>query len=147
MRNVLVAAAFAALLTGQMAAQSAAGFYTSGAFNCRGWLSLSDAGRTGYVIGLLDGYGSGLHDAEIAAASEIPTDKLAFQVGEFVGRGSGQTTGERVSGIGSICRLPENSILPVSFAVQIMAMKINGKTAEEIDRVSARLRTAAASAH
>jgi hypothetical protein len=50
------------------------------------------------------------------------------------------TNGERTSGVESICRLPENSVLPVVFAVQLMAMKADGSSAEEIDQASAALR-------
>ncbi len=129
----------------EVLAGTAGSIQTWGALNCRGFSTLTSDSQMVYVVGLYDGYVVGVQDGQVSVGSPLRGEAMVAQIAGEFGHAV-MTYGERASSLMSVCAAPENAVLPVSFAVQIVTARASGKTYDEVERYSAALRSAAATA-
>jgi hypothetical protein len=111
--------------------------YTADLLNCRGWRNtLPEKARAAYTMGLVNGISAAV--IEMSKAAEAVSLVRKFMAAAFT------TYDEYLRGINDFCASPENAIVPVPWAMQVFAMKANGKSSAEVDSEAAMLRKFAA---
>ena len=122
---------------------------TYGAYNCRFWNGMSREMRTGYMLGMADGfsqaftgvlvkdgpfevhrgYGS-LADLDLIEQYYYPKTLMSYD--------------ELANGVTAICRKPANLGLQIANALHLFAIQVNGETSTEIERQAGNMRKIAA---
>jgi hypothetical protein len=122
-RNALVIAVVMIITTSTLAADKGSDAYTMSFLNGRGWLSMPEEAKTGYLAGLFNGLrwvwmGQGEVTLKLFGNIYIPVGTL----------------GETKKGLDMIYADPANSNMPVILALEVFKMRQDGKPQAEIEK-------------
>jgi hypothetical protein len=114
---------------------------TNGMLNCSGWRITPADARLVYMVGILDGFQTGMTAGAMAVGipNGLPVENFRAEMQKWMGKVP-LTSAQRVDAMDAFCAPVENSAVQVALAVQVAAMKANGYASVEVEAMTAVLR-------
>ena len=107
-----------------------------GRANCSNWNLMDDSFRLGYMVGFAGGTAAAYTEVGPPAVALARINADPYTAPQLTNR-------EHKDGITSICKLPENALLPIPVALRAFVMQVKGWPQSEINAYLAAVRLAA----